>query len=529
MLGQMQTRLSLGTWRATFLAALTGLPVASCLVEPEPLPGNEAGSGGSAGTSGTSGTAGSSGTAGTAGTSGTAGTGGSGAMPVCQNPQLPGSIDQGFVLCEGGVYHRPERRTCAIERPVGGLCPSAPGDVFDECESDADCTEGPHGACTRQNFGPGGPPGAGCGCTYGCASDAECDAGQLCLCADGGDQPGHCVQAECTGDDDCGPGALCASYSVVPGCGPTAFACQRPGDECLSNADCSASPAKFCAYGEGGRVCGQATCSIGRPFVVEGAVRFAPLAGRSDWARPTELGAGGPDAALCERLAAEWARAGQMEHASVAAFARFTLQLLALGAPPGLVADAQAAALDELEHARLCFGLASAYAGRPLGPGPLPVDGALADMSLEGAVLTAVVEGCVGETLAALEAAEAREWAREGAARDALSVIVGDEARHAELAWRFVAWGLERGGAPLRAAVGEAFARAFGEGAGAEAVADGEGDALLAHGVLPEARRAELRRRALREVVAPCAERLLGRPALAAAAAVEPVAAPASA
>jgi hypothetical protein len=49
-----------------------------------------------------------------------------------------------------------------------------------------------------------------------------------------------------------------------------------------------------------------------------------------------------------------------MEHASVAAFARFTLDLLALGAPADLVQSAQQALGDEIAHAELCFGLAGA-------------------------------------------------------------------------------------------------------------------------------------------------------------------------
>ena len=53
-----------------------------------------------------------------------------------------------------------------------------------------------------------------------------------------------------------------------------------------------------------------------------------------------------PDAAR-RAIAQHWTRAAQMEHASVAAFSRFSLQLLAVGAPPSLLEDAHRAALDE--------------------------------------------------------------------------------------------------------------------------------------------------------------------------------------
>src|SRR4051812_39178148 len=76
---------------------------------------------------------------------------------------------------------------------------------------------------------------------------------------------------------------------------------------------------------------------------------------------------------LRRALVEHWTRAAQMEHASVAAFSRFSLQLLAVGAPPSLLQDAHRAALDEITHAELCFSLATSYAGHGIGPGPLPV------------------------------------------------------------------------------------------------------------------------------------------------------------
>jgi hypothetical protein len=48
------------------------------------------------------------------------------------------------------------------------------------------------------------------------------------------------------------------------------------------------------------------------------------------------------------RLAAQWATDGAAEHASIASFARVTLQLMALGAPAGLLADTQRGAADEV-------------------------------------------------------------------------------------------------------------------------------------------------------------------------------------
>lgn len=70
------------------------------------------------------------------------------------------------------------------------------------------------------------------------------------------------------------------------------------------------------------------------------------------------------DPAERDALAARWRENGRTERASVAAFARLTLDLLALGAPPTLVAAAQRDALDEVQHAEACFSIARAIDGR---------------------------------------------------------------------------------------------------------------------------------------------------------------------
>jgi hypothetical protein len=142
---------------------------------------------------------------------------------------------------------------------------------------------------------------------------------------------------------------------------------------------------------------------------------------------------------------------GQMEHASIAAFARFSLQLLSLGAPPDLVEASTRALADETAHTKLCFELASAYAGRALGPGKLDVENSLAVTSLLDVVELVIAEGCFGETVAALEAREAADAAADPVVRAAYTQIARDEERHAELAFRFIRWALEQD----RAAVSE--------------------------------------------------------------------------
>lgn len=240
---------------------------------------------------------------------------------------------------------------------------------------------------------------------------------------------------------------LCSQWNAT-NCGVpllTAYACQHPNDACHSNADCARD--SYCDADSRVRECAPilpAPC--GRPFLVSGrATTSAAVASRA-WVRapldPVLL----LDSRTRRRLAEHWLANALSEHASVAAFGRFTLQLLELGAPASLVRASSQAMADEIAHAEACFALASRYGDAPVGPGPLPLGAALERNSLLEVTLDAFHEGCVGETIAALEAAEAYEHATDPDVRAALHRIRQDELAHATLAWRFVAWAIARGG-----------------------------------------------------------------------------------
>jgi len=264
----------------------------------------------------------------------------------------------------------------------------------------------------------------------------------------------------------------------------------------------------------GGLACGGniehppgATGGAGRPFAVDGAARHAGVVTRADWFERRSEGAAHGKPQELRRLAAAWLADAQAEHASIASFARFTLHLLALGAPPDLVADAQSAASDEVEHAKLCFALASRYAGRSLGPGPLSMEGAVTDVSLAELAVATVREGCVGETMSAVVAGERLERARDAEVRAALEQIAADETRHAELAWRTVAWAIARGSDVVREAVRTAFADAVAPYLAYRSVAEG-GDApdeLSDHGLLPHDRIRLVEKAVARDVLVPLA------------------------
>jgi hypothetical protein len=254
-------------------------------------------------------------------------------------------------------------------------------------------------------------------------------------------------------------------------------------------------------------------CGTGRPFLVGGAARVAGTRERADWASSLAPCLDGLDADDRTALAAHYTDVALMEHASIAAFARFALELLALGAPPELLTDTHAALSDETVHARDAFALASAYAGRRIGPSVLDVDRALTERERTDVVRTAILEGCIGETVAAVEAAEALAHAEDPAVRAALERVVRDETRHAELAWRFVKWVLESNPSGLRDAALDALSSVVASELAASRTATAPpGElpraALLAHGALGIETRRELRRRVLFDVVEPCARAL---------------------
>ena len=200
------------------------------------------------------------------------------------------------------------------------------------------------------------------------------------------------------------------------------------------------------------------------------------------------------------------------EHASVASFARFALQCLALGAPADIVAGAQRAGLEEIEHARLSFGLASAYSGNPERPLGIDVAGALEGPIDPCAVALSVArEGCIAETVSALLIAAARDAAEDPVVRGVLAEVAEQEIEHALLAWRYLRWALEHGDRQLRRAVAGVFARPeLAVGLGATPSIGGSVQALRAHGCLPLAERQTIALQVVRNVVAPAARALLG-------------------
>ena len=124
-----------------------------------------------------------------------------------------------------------------------------------------------------------------------------------------------------------------------------------------------------------------------------------------------------------------WLRAALAEHASVASFARASLELMTVAAPAALLKDYHSAALDEVNHATLCFSAAVAFGAEELSPGPLPA-APLRQASLDAIATNTFKEGCVVETITAVEAAIAAKRIDDPTLRKHAQRIADDEMRH---------------------------------------------------------------------------------------------------
>jgi len=209
-----------------------------------------------------------------------------------------------------------------------------------------------------------------------------------------------------------------------------------------------------------------------------------------------------------EHLAATWRRDGKRERASIASATRSSLHLLLLGAPPDLVRSSQRASLDAIAHAELCFGLASAYAGRRIEPDALHSDEALADgVDSETTLLTTIHHGCIGKTTSAMVALSAAKRCVDPVIIKVLRRTAADDTRHAGLAWRVVQWLLDQ--EPLLAKLVSDACITDDAADPAPSLQPPRDGWLHRYGRLNGDERAAIGHRTLHEVVDPCARALL--------------------
>ncbi len=164
-----------------------------------------------------------------------------GSPTQCDQPEpllQSGGTPTGFEQCEDGRIIRTGPSICE-SAGSGGSC-SKPSPEMG-CTSAADCTARPFGRCDDIVSGPGG---AGCGCSYGCETDADCPSGQACACGSVG--RAQCIPQTCASATDCEADEQCVLGSLPNACSPAyTVQCTTPDDVCSFHSDCDSFDACY--------------------------------------------------------------------------------------------------------------------------------------------------------------------------------------------------------------------------------------------------------------------------------------------
>lgn len=137
--------------------------------------------------------------------------------------------------CSDGGVSLFKKPVCA--RPIVGSCPAQ--GATGSCRKDSDCKERSGGHCSL--ISSNDPEDRTCACQYPeCDGDADCDAGEFCLCS--GPRGGACIRGNCSSWSDCESGRCDRAFYLPDlNCGSawvTIYACRSEREECFSDDDC---------------------------------------------------------------------------------------------------------------------------------------------------------------------------------------------------------------------------------------------------------------------------------------------------
>lgn len=200
------------------------------------------------------------------------------------------------------------------------------------------------------------------------------------------------------------------------------------GDASTDASACFATCAEACQASHPGSTCLGTSTEGGAPIATCEVPTGACLGRKLD-------GLDEPDGAARDH-GAKVAQMAWLEAASVRAFERLARELRHHGAPRALVRRALASARDEARHARIMSRIARRHGARV--PRVRVEQSAVRD--LETIARENAIEGCVGETFGAAQAAWRAKHAADPEMALAMEAIAPDELGHAALGWAVARW-----------------------------------------------------------------------------------------
>ena len=146
-----------------------------------------------------------------------------------------------------------------------------------------------------------------------------------------------------------------------------------------------------------------------------------------------------------------WIERSFSEHASIGTFAKFSVELMSLGAPLWFLERASIAALQEIEHARISFDILNMYLmhnyeeNECVEYSAFPTHSVIIDGDHNRIALDTAIGGCFGETLSAMTYeqylnGDLKETDIDDVVTHKLNGIPKEEVQHAALAWTTVKW-----------------------------------------------------------------------------------------
>ena len=135
----------------------------------------------------------------------------------------------------------------------------------------------------------------------------------------------------------------------------------------------------------------------------------------------------------------EWIQKGLAEHASIATFSKFNLELMSIGSPLWLIQLATNAITDEIRHTQIAFDIANTMNHNDElcnTPNKFPSHKINIDGDWNKIALDTAIGGCIGETISALT----MEVGFNNIIDEYIYSIAKDEIRHSALAWTAIKW-----------------------------------------------------------------------------------------